>query len=186
MDAINKRKANRALDTKTIDNEILVRLAMAASTAPSSMNNQPWRYVTVTDPKVLGDLKETLSPGNYWAKKSPAIVGVVTNNAWGMTLGNREYAPFELGMATMAYQIQAISEGLYVHPIAGFNADEAKKVMHIASEDSLMVLLVLGYPGDDSGLSEKHLASEKSERVRLPLEKFHSFNTFTEEMKPQK
>jgi len=185
LHAINERRAYRAIDAKPVDKEILVRLVEAAHTAPSAMNNQPWRFVTVTDSDVLGMLKKTLAPGNYWALKAPAITAVITNKAWGMTLGNRDYAPFELGMAAMAYQTQAVAEGLYVHPIAGFNADEAKKVLHIADEDTLMILLVVGYPGDSSTLNEKHLESENGKRIRLPLEKVHNFDTFTDQIKPQ-
>lgn len=185
LQAIETRRAYRALDTRPIAEDVLLRLAQAAHTAPSSMNNQPWRYITVTDEGMLSKVKQTLSPGNYWAKKAPAIVAVVTNNAWGMTLGDRNYAPFELGMATMAYQIQAVSEGLHIHPIAGFNADEAKKVLGIAAEDSLMIMLVLGYPGSDADLSGKHKESEKSERVRMDLAKVHAFNTWNESLRPQ-
>lgn len=183
---IDSRRAYRALDTKPIEEEVLLRLVQAAHTAPSAMNNQPWRYVTVHEQSVLAQLKETLSPGNYWAKKAPVLVGVVTNNSWGMTLTDRQYAPFELGMATMAYQIQAIAEGLYVHPIAGFNADAAKKILNISDEDTLMILLVVGYPGDDSELNAKHLESEKGNRIRMPLEKVHAFNQFTDTLKPEK
>lgn len=185
LHAIDKRRAYRALDTKPIEEAVLLRLVEAAHTAPSAMNNQPWRYVTVTDEKVLAELKETLSPGNYWAKKAPALVGVVSNISWGMSLGDRNYAPFELGMATMAYQMQAIEEGLYVHPIAGFNAEAAKKVMQINDEDTLMILLVVGYPGEDTHLNEKHLESEKGPRIRLPLGKVHAFNHFSKELKPE-
>lgn len=185
LEVIEKRRAYRALDTKPISDDILVRLAEAAHTAPSSMNNQPWRLVTVSDETVLDKLKEALAPGNYWAKKAPALVAVVTNNSWGMTLGERHYAPFELGMAAMAYQLQAVQEGLYVHPIAGFNADLAKEVLGIADEDSIMVLMVVGYPGDSSHLSEKHLESENGKRDRLPLENVHAFNHFDKQLKPK-
>lgn len=186
LEAIEKRRAYRALDTRPIGEDVLLRLAEAAHTAPSSMNNQPWRLVTVSDENVLESLKEALAPGNYWAKKAPALVAVVTNNSWGMTLGERNYAPFELGMAAMAYQIQAVQEGLHVHPIAGFNADLAKKkVLGIADEDSIMALMVVGYPGDNSHLSEKHLESENGKRDRLPLEKVHAFNHFDKQLKPE-
>ncbi|MGE4584264.1 MAG: nitroreductase family protein [Sphaerochaeta sp.] len=185
LPAIEDRRAFRALDTKPIPSEVLLRLVEAARTAPSAMNNQPWRFITVTEAKQLATLKETLSPGNYWAKKAPALVAVVTNNQWGMTLGERHYAPFELGMATMAYQIQAVAEGLHVHPIAGFNADEAKKVLAIPAEETLMILLVLGYPGDTTGLNEKHLASETSLRIRLPIERIHAFDSWNDTIKPE-
>lgn len=185
LQVIDQRKASRALDSKPIDKEILLRLAEAAHTAPSSMNNQPWRFVTVTDPNQLDALKKTLSPGNYWALKAPAITAVVTNPKWGMTLGNREYAYFEVGMATMAYQIQAVSEGLYVHTIAGFNADAAKETLGISAEDTIEVLVILAYPGSDSELNEKHKEAEHAQRKRLPLEAVLAFDAWTEELRPK-
>ena len=53
-------------------------------------------------------------------------------------------------------RIQAVSEGLSIHPIAGFNADEAKAVLKIEEDDSLLVLLVLSCPGSEEGLSDAH------------------------------
>jgi len=183
LPAIEKRRAYRALDTRPIEPEVLLGLIEAATTAPSAMNNQPWRFITVTESERLKALKETLSRGNYWAKRAPAIIAVVTNNRWSMQLGERSYAPFEVGMATMALQIQAVSEGLSIHPIAGFNADEAKAVLKIEEDDSLLVLLVLGYPGSEEGLSDAHRESEHSERTRLPLDRIHAFDGWNQGMK---
>ncbi len=183
LPAIEQRRAYRALDTRPIEPDVLLGLIEAASTAPSGMNNQPWRFITVTERERLDALKESLSRGNYWAKRAPAIIAVVTNNHWSMQLGERSYAPFEVGMATMALQIQAVSEGLYIHPIAGFNADQAKAVLEIEKDDSLLVLLILGYPGSEEGLSDAHRESEHSERNRLPLERIHAFDGWTPLMK---
>ena len=183
LPAIEKRRAYRALDTRPIEPEVLLGLIEAATTAPSAMNNQPWRFITVTESERLNALKETLSRGNYWAKRAPAIIAVVTNNRWSMQLGERSYAPFEVGMATMALQIQAVSEGLSIHPIAGFNADEAKAVLKIEEDDSLLVLLVLGYPGSEEGLSDAHRQSEHSVRTRLPLDRIHAFDGWNQGMK---
>jgi len=184
LHAIEQRRAYRALDTRPIEKDVLLHLIEAAATAPSGMNNQPWRFVTVTQDERLSALKETLSPGNYWAKRAPAIIAVVTNNRWSMQLGERSYAPFEVGMATMALQMQAVSEGLIIHPIAGFNADAAKAVLGIDEEDSLLVLLILGYPGSEEGLSDKHREAEHSKRKRLALQQIHAFDSWNQELSP--
>lgn len=186
LDAIEKRRAFRAFSEETLDRDTLTRCALAAHTAPSSMNNQPWRMVTVTNPEILDALKETLGGGNYWAKKAPAITAFITNSAWSMNLGGREYAFFELGMAAMAYQVQAVSEGLYVHPMAGFNPSAAKKVLGIADEDVLEILMAVGRPGESSHLSEKHLESEHSVRDRKPLEEVLAFDSWNELLRPVK
>lgn len=181
---IEKRRAYRAYSTETLDKETLVRLAEAAHMAPSSANNQPWRIVTVVDPKQLDRLKETLSGGNYWAKKAPAIAAFVTDARWSMRLANRDYAFFELGMAAMAYQVQAVSEGLVVHPMAGFNVDEAKNVLGIAEDMTLEILMAVGKPGDIEELNEKHRESEQGPRQRKPLDQIMSFDVWHERLVP--
>ncbi len=182
---IETRRAKRALATTPIEEKVLLRLAQAAHLAPSSMNSQPWRMITVKDPIVLDKLKETLAPGNYWAKKAPAITAFITNPSWGLTLGDVAYTPFELGMAAMAYQVQAVAEGLYVHPIAGFTSKDAKKVLGIREEDTLVTLIILGYPGESEGLSEKHLESENSLRSRKSLDDVACFDLWDDRLVPQ-
>ncbi len=182
---ITIRRAKRALATTPITEEILLRLAEAAHMAPSSLNSQPWRMITVREPKALNKLKETLAPGNYWAKKAPAITAFVTNPEWGLKLGDVTYTPFELGMAAMAYQMQAIAEGLYVHPIAGYNAKEAKEVLGLRDEDTLQTLVILGYPGDEKELNEKHLESENGPRSRKSLEEVACFDQWDDRLVPK-
>lgn len=185
LNAIEKRRAARALDEKPIPRETLERLAKAAHLAPSCMNNQPWRIVVVADPVPLAALKETLSPGNYWARKAPAIAAFITSLDWDARLeGGRDYAFFDLGMAAMAFQLQAVSEGLIAHPIAGFNPAAAKIVLGVPEEAVLVTLVVLGFPGDPSGLNEKHLASERSERTRKPIEEVSAFDAWNDQLLP--
>jgi nitroreductase len=113
-----------------------------------------------------------------------AATAVVTNNDWSLVIGNRVFAPFEAGMATMAYQAQAVSEGLYIHPIAGFNADAVKEALKIPASETLLTLLIIGYPGDDSNLKEHHLKSEHGARVRLPLEKVYAKDRWNDRLLP--
>ena len=183
---IDSRRAYRALDTKPIAREVLLRLAQAAHLAPSCNNNQPWRIVTVIEPARLEALKASLTPGNYWARKAPAIVAFVTQLDWDARLdGGRDYALFDLGQAVMAYQLQAVEEGLYVHPIAGFNPSIAKAVLDIPETAILETLVILGHPGDPSGLNEKHQAAEKAPRSRKPLENVASFDAWNDRLLPR-
>jgi len=170
------RRAYRAFSPEPVGKDVLVRLAEAAHLAPSSANNQPWRIVTVVDTQRLTALKETLS--------APEIAAFVTNPKWSMSLGDRDFAFFELGMAAMAYQMQAVAENLIVHPIAGFNALEAKKVLGIADDAVLEVLMVVGKRGDGDGLNEKHLEIERSARDRKPLDQIMSFDSWHTSLVP--
>lgn len=182
---IESRRAYRALSTKNISRDVINRLIEAAHTAPSSGNNQPWRIITVDDDTQLAALKETLSRGNYWAQKAPVIAAFVTHPSWSMQIGDRDYAFFELGMAAMLFQLQAVHEGLYVHPIAGFNADAAKKVLGVPEEFVLETLVILGHPGEMDDLNEKHRESEIGPRLRKPIEDIATFSRWDERLVPK-
>jgi nitroreductase len=185
MKQIESRRAYRALDERPIPKDILVRLAEAAHLAPSFGNSQSWRILVVSEPARLEALKAALSGGNYWAKKAPAIAAFVTSLGWdGRLDGGRDYAPFDLGQAAMAFQLQAIEEGLVVHPIAGYDQAVARSELGLPEEAILQTLVILGYPGDPSGLNEKHLASEKGPRVRKPLEEVFAFDAWNEKLAP--
>jgi len=182
---IETRRALRALDPRPIGKDVLLRLVEAAHLAPSFGNYQSWRIVTVTDPAKLEALKVALSGGNYWAKKAPAITAFVSSPDWdGRLEGGREYAFFDLGMAAMAYQLQAVEEGLIAHPIAGFDSSVAKRALGVPETAVLETLVILGYPGDSAGLSEKHLAAETAARARKPLEEVSAFDQWEDRLVP--
>jgi nitroreductase len=175
---IEKRRALRAYSEEPIDKEVLTRLAEAAHHAPSNENAQPWRIITVVEPNKLEAFRKTLSDGNYWAKKAPAISAFVTNPSWSKPTEERDLAFFELGMAAMAYQLQATHENLIAHPITGFNHTEAKKVLGIGENERLEVLIVVGRPGEVSSLNEQHQKSEKAPRQRKPLKEILAFDAW--------
>lgn len=174
---IETRRALRALSDKPIDEEILNRLLTAATYAPSCANKQPWRFLVLNSPDSLKKVRNNLSGSNYWCQKSPAVIAVITKEDLDAQLpGNRNYAFFDTGMACMNLQLQAQKEGLISHPIAGFSAVELRQELGIAEDYTLLTLIILGYPGETDGLSDRHLEMEKAPRDRKPLSEVVSFN----------
>jgi nitroreductase len=183
---IAKRRAFRALSEAPIPMEILGRLAEAAHLAPSCANNQPWRLVIAAGAEALAGVKASLTTGNYWAKKASAIAAFTTRLDWDARLDHgRDYAFFDLGMAAMNFQLQAIEEGLIAHPIAGFDPAAAKLALGIPEDVVLMTLVILGYPGDASHLNEKHLAGETAARSRKPLEEVLAYDAWDARLEPK-
>lgn len=167
LETINKRRAYRALSEKPVERDVQDRIMKAATYAPSCSNKQPWRFILVDEEDTRRRVAETLPGGNYWAEKAPLYVLAVTKPDLDCNLKDRrEYALFDVGMAVMNLQLQAVEEGLFAHPIAGFDDTKLKTAFDIPEEYILITVVVIGYPGDPSKLSEKHLESEKSERVR--------------------
>jgi nitroreductase len=176
---INLRRAKRALSDKKIPSEIMHRLMTAATFAPSCFNNQAWRFLVATKDKALKKIYDALSEGNYWAKSAPAIVIVATELEFGCRLSDhRDYALFDCGLATENLMLQGCKEGLYAHPIAGFDPIKIKAAFHIPDQYIVITLVAVGYPGDDTSLNEKHKDLEHSPRNRRPESEVICYNTW--------
>lgn len=168
---IDERRAYRALSEEKIDDDTVSRLLTAATYAPSCFNSQPWRFMAVREVEKLEKLHSSLSGGNYWAKKAPLIVVVATKTSFDAKLSdNREYALFGCGLAAENLLTQAMKEGLYAHPMAGFDPLVVKEAFAIPEDYIVITLIAVAYPGPPDDLSEKHQAAEKSERNRKPEE----------------
>ena len=176
---IEERRAKRALSEETIADDTLARLVKAATYAPSCFNSQPWRLMVVNEPSALKKLHETLSGGNYWAKKAPLLIVVTTQLSFDARLNDgRDYALFGCGLAIQNLQLQAVHEGLYAHPMAGFEPLAVKEAFAIPDDYIVITLVAIGHPGSLDGLSEKHVAAEASERNRKPEEEVTCYNSW--------
>jgi nitroreductase len=164
------RRARRAMAFRAVDDGVVERILRAATLAPSCSNNQPWRLVAVTGASELERLREALSRGNAWAKRSPCVIVVATKPDLDCRLEDRrDYALFDVGLAVGNLMIQATREGLYAHPIAGYRPEVVKQALGIPGEYVVVALVIVGHPGDEAELSEKQRASEHDERLRKPM-----------------
>jgi nitroreductase len=177
--AIYNRRAYRALKEKPIPDDVEKRILEAGVLAPSCFNNQPWRFIVVNQEQSRSLVREALPDANYWAKKAPLYILVITKPDLDCSLKTRrEYALYDTGFAAMNIITQATEEGLIAHPIAGYKDSVLRKAFDIPDDFILINVIVFGYPGDDSELNEKHKESERSERSRKPLEEVISYNTW--------
>jgi nitroreductase len=174
---IEKRRANRAMSDEQIPVETMARIMTAATLAPSCFNNQSWRFMVVNESGALAKAREALTDANYWAKKAPVLVVVVTKNDLDCQLSEgRDYAFFDCGLATQNLLLQAVKEGIYAHPMAGFDPVVVKKAFDIPDEYIVITLVALGFPGSDAHLSDNHVKGETNPRDRKPEQEVISYN----------
>ena len=180
MQEIESRRAKRALSEEKIPDAVFGRLMTAATYAPSCFNNQSWRFLVATSDEALDKMHAALSPGNYWARRAPVMVAVVTKPDLDCQLSDRrDYALFDCGLAVESMILQAMREGMIAHPMAGFDPLKVKDGFQIADEYIVITLVALGYPSEDTSfLNEKHLLAEQGPRDRRPEEEVICFNAW--------
>ena len=172
FDLLARRWSTRAFSDRSVDRDALASLFEAARWAPSSGNGQPWSYLVATkdDPAEHERLASVLNPGNAWARKAPVLaLSIATLDRDGKP--NRT-AHHDLGLANENLVIQAVSMGLAVHMMAGFNADMAREVFGIPGRNDPTAMMAIGYPGDPQSLPEDLRAKDIAPRQRKQVREF--------------
>lgn len=163
------RWSPRSFTEEPIPRPLLRRLFEAARWAPSSCNEQPWRYVVVTDPARKDEVAEALVEGNAWARAAPVMVLVAVARKFKKTRRINRHALYDAGAATLALMTQATALGLVGHQMVGFDVRKAKELFHLPADFEPAVMMVLGYWGEGAGVDEELLAREQAPRARRPL-----------------
>lgn len=188
-EAIEKRRAYRALGPAGITEEVMRELGTAAQLTASCFNNQPWRFVFARSPEALGKVFGCLAKGNDWPKKASLIIAAFARKDYDCVIKEREYFLFDLGMAVSAMQLRATELGLVAHPIAGFDNEKARAELGIPEGNLVLTLMVVGKKTDDkSALTPQQAAGEDARPPRLPLENIYSVDKYDERLavKPQR
>ncbi len=179
-DAIEKRRAYRALAPVEITEDTVRDLAEAAHLAASCFNNQPWRFVFVRERDMLERLFETLPDGNAWARASSMIVAVVSRPDLDCQIMGRDYFLFDTGMATAHLVLRATELGLVAHPIAGYSPKKVRGVLGIPDDMTVITLVIVGKHTDEisDALSEAQAAGEAKRPERHPFDEFAYLETY--------
>ena len=163
------RWSPRAIDPNhPVSEAVLRRLLEAARWAPSAFNNQPWRFLVVTedDPEALSLARATLNTGNAWALRAPTLIYALARTRTRRKNRPNRHHLFELGMAVALMALQAVEEGLVLHQMAGYDRAALREAFGIDEQYALMTAIAVGYPGDPQLLDDDDRASETQARRR--------------------
>lgn len=162
-------------DERRIEREKVQSLFEAARWAPSSNNEQPWRFLAATrDAEADFDrLLACLNEGNRkWAFRAPLLVlSVAGLNCEDDAKPNR-HAFHDMGLAAENLVLQAVALGLVGHQMAGFDVEKARADCLIPSGYEPVAMIAVGYPGDPSVLPDRLRERELKPRHRKPIDEF--------------
>ncbi len=167
---IKSRWSPRAFKTREVEAEKLRRIFEAARWAPSSFNEQPWRFIVGskggdTWDKLYGCL---IDFNQKWNHNVPVLLMSVGKKT--LTRNGRPNAVFHYDVGqSMAYiTLQAVSEGLMVHQMGGFSKERARGLFRIPDDFEPLTMMAIGYQDEASVLPSDLEQQETAPRQRKP------------------
>lgn len=135
----------RKYTDRTIPDEHLDRILEAGRRAPSSMNQQAWDFVVVTDRDRLRELSKMWRYAAHVADSAATIALVVPNSE---DRDERDLLQYDLGQVTMAIMLAAADLGVGSgHASVGDQA-LARRILGLPDDRDCPILVALGYPAD--------------------------------------
>jgi nitroreductase len=171
-DVIARRWSPRAIDPdQPVSREQLMALLEAARWAPSSFNEQPWRFIFAIQGEPAWDkLSDVLLEGNAWARKAPVLVLTLAKNFHSHNNKPNKFAWHDLGQAVALLSIQATSEGLNLHQMGGFDSNKARDFFDIGDGYDPVSVISIGYRSEPEVLSDELKAREVNPQRRISLD----------------
>jgi nitroreductase len=168
------RRSPRAFSGQPVEPEILQALFEAARWAPSSFNEQPWRFIYAAKdmPEEYSTLLDILSERNrQWAHSAPVLLLSIAKDTFTRNEKPNRHAFHDVGLAMGNLTLQATASGLYVHQMAGFDREKARETLQIPEGYEAVAMAAIGYPAGDPGdLPEPLKSLENAPRTRKSLE----------------
>jgi len=178
-DIIQARWSPRAFDpNRQVSDDDLLALLEAARWAPSSFNDQPWRFVVcakATDENGWQNALAILAEKNQrWAKNAPVLILAVAMENFNHNGQPNRWATYDTGAASVSLCLQATALGICVHQMGGFDAEKAREVFILPGDCRPMAIMAVGYQADVVVLDDDFKEAELAARSRAALnERFY-------------
>lgn len=175
IEPIAKRWSPKTFSDRTVDDETLATLFEGARWTASSFNEQPWRFVLATQrtPEAFERILACVNPSNQpWARRAPVLVLTVAKSHFSHTGNPNRHAWHDVGAAVASLTLEATAHEIFVHQMAGIQAEMAQEACAVPSGYAVVTVLALGY------LEETSPAAEPPPRARKPLDDLVFLGTF--------
>jgi nitroreductase len=176
LELIKSRQSDRKYSDKPVEKEKLERILEAGRMAPSACNAQPWKFIVVTDTKLVEQVAVAASAKllgmNTFVAQAPVQIVVVRekpnfSSKVGATIKNRDYSLIDIGIASESICLQAKAEGIGSCMIGWFDEKMLRKILNIPNSKRVELIITLGYS-----------LSDQREKRRKPAEETVSYNKY--------
>jgi len=181
---ILNRWSPRAMAGEELTDDELLPLFEAARWAPSSMNNQLWRFIYAKrNTEYWDNFFNLLMEGNKgWCKNASALVIVISRkNSYHKDRPQTTHS-FEAGAAFENLAIEGSKRNLVVHGMAGFDYEKAKELLKLSDVWKVEAMVAIGKPGKKEDLPQE-LQEREFPSDRKPLNEIAFEGKFTDTKK---
>lgn len=171
LDVLAERWSPRAYDAETpIDEAKLASALEAARWSPSAANSQPWRFIVARRGSAAhhGIHSTLMGLNQAWAGDAGVLIVAIAEVA-DVNGAPISHAIYDLGQAVAHLSVQAHHDGLHVHQMSGFVADQLRDTFGLDERFVPMTVLALGDLGDAAQLPEPLREREVAPRTRRPM-----------------
>jgi nitroreductase len=168
---IAKRWSARAFSTRPVEKSKLLSILEAARWAPSSRNEQPWRYIVFTNdnPEMLRKAQSVLKEINDYAKRAPILICAITKKIYSENGSLNRLHFHDLGAANENMFLEAFNQGLIMHEMGGFDVEKAREIFDVPEDYEVGIMIAIGYQDTYHVLPDRLREKAFAPRLRKPL-----------------
>ncbi len=159
---ILNRWSSRAFSGELVTHEELMAVFEAARWAPSSSNNQPWRFIyACKDTPFWKTFFDLLVPENQsWVQRASVLILVISKRLLASGKSSRTHS-FDAGASWENLALQATALNLVAHAMKGFDYEKARLSLAVPSTYTIEAMIALGRKGSDTLLTPREREREK-------------------------
>jgi nitroreductase len=175
------RTSTRAFDPSLkISKNELYSCFEAAKWAPSSYNNQPWRYIYAeTGSLAFKAMVDSMVEFNQnWAQHAQFLILICSRKKMRHNEASARTHSLDTGSSYIQFVLEAHSRNIACHAMDGFSHDKIRSSFKIPDIYQIEALMACGKQGDMSLLSNE-LKEKETPSLRLKIEEFVSCENFT-------
>ncbi|MBI2208312.1 nitroreductase family protein [Candidatus Woesearchaeota archaeon] len=167
---ILNRWSPRAMTGAEIDERELMAIFEAARWAPSSYNNQPWRFIYAKRNTEHWDRLFNLMVefNQSWTKNAAVLVVIISKKTFDHNGQPSITHSFDAGAAWENMALEAARRGYVIHGMQGFDYEKAKKALGIPEVYNVEAMAAIGKRGKKSDLPQE-LQEREIPSQRKPL-----------------
>jgi nitroreductase len=165
-----RRWSPRAMTGEPLAEETYLPLFEAARWAPSSYNNQGWRFVYATRESDDWDrfLDLLAEPNQAWARDAALLVVVGSKETFDHNAEQARTHSFDAGAAWQNLALEGARRGLAVHAMQGFDYEAAHEAVEFPDDVAVEATVAVGERADPETLPDE-LAEREAPSDRKPL-----------------